>query len=369
MLVALFQLPGIDLPESVAVALGACMSLMLGFRLQVSYERWWEGRLLWGRLIISMRAVAVSSVGNLSAAAADATASDAAATAMGSPWPPALFLSSLLPASVAGVVAGAAAGRGVEQSRPQAPSAVPNDVSGAMSRRLEVAGWCVAVAIALKQHLRGEDLVLARAAGVPARAGDSHGATDADMLADLLPPSQLRRLTASNHRPLFAVAQLRRALGLSKLRAQAGGGAGGGGGANRTLAVQLSLFKQVQSLVETITGCERILRTPCPPSYVTTLRYVMVIWLLMLPSRLVETLGVFVFPMVGTVAFCLFAVEGIAVEIENPFGSDVSDLPLETFCRTIRSDAVRLLVSEANGDGGGDEDEDEDDGAGNDAGR
>ncbi len=37
-------------------------------------------------------------------------------------------------------------------------------------------------------------------------------------------------------------------------------------------------------------------------------------------------------------------VEQLAVEIENPFGEDFNDLPLEIFCLTVESDALRLLA-------------------------
>ena len=38
--------------EEVPVALGAVMGLLLAFRLNASYGRWWEGRLLWGNIIL-----------------------------------------------------------------------------------------------------------------------------------------------------------------------------------------------------------------------------------------------------------------------------------------------------------------------------
>ena len=39
-------------PQEVPVALGAVMGLLLAFRLNASYGRWWEGRLLWGNIIL-----------------------------------------------------------------------------------------------------------------------------------------------------------------------------------------------------------------------------------------------------------------------------------------------------------------------------
>ena len=36
-------------------------------------------------------------------------------------------------------------------------------------------------------------------------------------------------------------------------------------------------------------------------------------------------------------------VEQLAVEIENPFGLDFNDLPLEAFCLTVEADALRMM--------------------------
>lgn len=37
---------------------GIALSLFLGFRNNAAYERWWEGRRLWGQLVADMRALA-----------------------------------------------------------------------------------------------------------------------------------------------------------------------------------------------------------------------------------------------------------------------------------------------------------------------
>ncbi|HEY9705806.1 MAG TPA: bestrophin family ion channel [Allocoleopsis sp.] len=41
-------------------------------------------------------------------------------------------------------------------------------------------------------------------------------------------------------------------------------------------------------------------------------------------------------------AFVLFGIEEIGIEIENPFGCDPNDLPLDTLC-----DGIRNYVDEA----------------------
>jgi putative membrane protein len=43
------------------------------------------------------------------------------------------------------------------------------------------------------------------------------------------------------------------------------------------------------------------------------------------------------------IAYILFGIEEIGVEIENPFGTDYNDLPLEEICGTIERDLVAII--------------------------
>ncbi|SEU27932.1 bestrophin family protein [Stigmatella erecta] len=56
---------GIHLPSGATVPLsllGLVLSIFLGFRNNASYDRWWEGRKLWGALIIELRSLAREAV-------------------------------------------------------------------------------------------------------------------------------------------------------------------------------------------------------------------------------------------------------------------------------------------------------------------
>ena len=70
-------------------------------------------------------------------------------------------------------------------------------------------------------------------------------------------------------------------------------------------------LQMVEAMLGAITGCERILRTPCPPGYVGVLRMVMVTFLIMLPNILIETLHWYMIPVVSISAFAILAVEEV----------------------------------------------------------
>jgi ion channel-forming bestrophin family protein len=92
----------------------------------------------------------------------------------------------------------------------------------------------------------------------------------------------------------------------------------------------------VANMVDMLGVCERILRTPIPMAYAIHLKQLLLIYSLLLPSQLVMDLGWWTIPVVGLVSFTLFGIEAIGMEIENPFGSDPNDLPLDTICAGIQ---------------------------------
>lgn len=99
---------------------------------------------------------------------------------------------------------------------------------------------------------------------------------------------------------------------------------------------QLSTMqKLLSSMVDTLGGCERILKTPIPLAYVIHLKQLLLIYCLLLPFQLVDDLGWWTGAIVGLISFTLFGIEAIGIEIENPFGYDPNDLPLDDICCTM----------------------------------
>lgn len=73
---------------------------------------------------------------------------------------------------------------------------------------------------------------------------------------------------------------------------------------------------------EDYTGmCERILKTKLPFAYVSHLRTYLLLWLALLPFALVHHNGWFSVPLCFIVAYALFGMEMIGVEVEQPFGA------------------------------------------------
>lgn len=89
-------------------------------------------------------------------------------------------------------------------------------------------------------------------------------------------------------------------------------------------------------------SCERIKSTPIPFSYTLLLHRTAYLYCFLLPFGLVDTIG-FMTPFVVTiVAYTFFGLDALGDEIEEPFGLEANDLPLDTLCRAIE---VNLLES------------------------
>ena len=112
--------------------------------------------------------------------------------------------------------------------------------------------------------------------------------------------------------------------------------------------VQQGIIEQnVQVLIDSIGACERIKRTPLPFAYVVHLRRALAIYCGTLPMALVHYFGWLTVPVAFVVAYILLGIEEIGVEIEEPFGVDDNDLPLDRFCATIEQNLRALLPPRA----------------------
>ena len=91
-------------------------------------------------------------------------------------------------------------------------------------------------------------------------------------------------------------------------------------------------------------GCERIKNTPIPYSYSAFIKKFIFIYVITLPFGWVFSLGYFVIPIVPFILYVLASLELIAEEIENPFGKDANDLPVDEICNNIEKHVGEILT-------------------------
>lgn len=241
------------IPILVSIIPNVVLGLMLVFRTNMAYERYWEGRKLWGSLINSTRNLARQI------------------------W----------------VI--------VQEKAPEDRQA-----------KLDILNDLIAYAVAMKLHLRGEAIN--------------------EEIQVLVPGDRYEKLKQMNNPPLEIAFWISDFL---QTKFQEG----------KINVYQLDgMQKLVNLLVDYLGGCERILKTPIPLAYAIHLKQLLMIYCFTLPFQLVERLGFWTGAMVILISFTLFGIEEIGIEIENPFGRDFNDLPLDSICDTIQKN-IQDLVS------------------------
>ncbi len=236
------------LPTTIHVLIGTALGMLLVFRTNSSYDRFWEGRRMWGNIINESRNLA--RLGSIS-------------------------------------------------------------LAGVPEVRLRLFAWLTVFPVAAMHQLRGTVKEMGAA-------------------CDQVPPEDLSRALGQQNVALAISRQMTACLAEARERGAI------------SEYVFVALDQNVQLLVDYLGACERIHRTPMPFAYMVHVRRVILIYCYTLPFALMKDFGWWTIPATLFVAFTLLGIEEIGVEIEDPFGTDDNDLPLEAFCETIRRNVEEM---------------------------
>lgn len=242
----------IAVPSTVHGLVGVALGLLLVFRTNASYDRFWEGRKMWGGIVNESRNLARLACAHLGREPA--------------------LLETLV-------------------------------------------RWAMAWPYSAMHSLRGQ-----RGLGP---------------VASELPAREVEQVLAAQHVPVAVALRLTQLLAEARQR----------GLLSDYLTVALD--QNLQLLMDYLGACERIHRTPLPFAYVVHLRRSLILYCFTLPFALLEPFGWATLPCTLLVAYSFFGIEEIGVEIEDPFGTDDNDLPLERICDTIRGNLLGLLARPA----------------------
>lgn len=228
------------------------LSLLLVFRTNTAYERFWEGRKAWGTLVNTVRNLARQLWGSIA------------------------------------------------ENEPEDRKA-----------KIQTLRLLVAFAVATKLHLRGEGL-------------------NSEIEA-LMSKERYQLLQKMNHPPLEIAFWISDYLQYQHEM-------------DNLNTYQLSaMLKLLDLMVDVLGTCERILKTPIPLAYAIHLKQLLLIYCLSLPFQMVDELNWLTGLVVGVISFAVFGIEEIGIEIENPFGYDPNDLPLDAICTTMQRNIEDLI--------------------------
>lgn len=220
------------------------IGLLLAFRTNSAYERWWEGRKLWGQLVNDLR--------NLSAKAA-------------------VFV----------------------------------DLDD--SQREKFNQLLIAFPAALKEHLRGQNVDLV-----------SFGLRSAQPAEDHL-PFHISRLIFET------IDSWRKETKIDGF-------------------LLLALDVHARSLMDICGACERIKSSPIASSYKAIIWIWLFLYFAVVPWLLVPIFDLWALPLIVIGAYFIIALELLAEEVEEPFGTSANDLPLDSVCQNIAASIAQSLA-------------------------
>lgn len=237
-----------DTPSSFLGAMGILLSLLLIFRTNTGYDRFYEGRQAWGVLVNNCRNLAI-------------------------------FFNAVLP-------------EGDRESRAFFAKAISN------------------FPFALKNHLR--DIM------------------DMQEL-DIVEEGERRELKNFDHRPAGVSNQL---WVKTEILYRQG---------HISESQHINLNQYLTSLMDVCGICERIKSTPIPFSYMLFIKVFIILYVALLPFTIITAFGYLTIPAVIITSYVLVGLEMIGEEIEEPFGLERNDLPLNQLSRLIRVNVHDIL--------------------------
>jgi putative membrane protein len=106
--------------------------------------------------------------------------------------------------------------------------------------------------------------------------------------------------------------------------------------------LQSAFDDNLNKLSDIVGGCERIASTPIPYSYRVLLHRTVCIYCFLLPFGFVDSLGWMTPVIVTFIAYTFVALEAIADEIEEPFGTEPNDMALNGMCHMIENTLLEM---------------------------
>ena len=100
---------------------------------------------------------------------------------------------------------------------------------------------------------------------------------------------------------------------------------------------------QLNTLVAAYGSMETIHLTPLPVALLIHMKQVLALFGCVLPFALVREMGWWTILMVGFVAFTLYGIEAIGVQLEDPFGYDKNDIKVDSIVEDLRVETMVML--------------------------
>lgn len=187
-----------------------------------------------------------------------------------------------------------------------------NTTGGWHERDLErIAGHLAAYPYAVMVELRGQPVCV-------------------ELLEKILGPSDTKKMCNAHKKSAYCIDVVQSYLMRQFITNQSGPG--------RNLTRWLS--RETDRLKKAGMVCQGLQNVPMPYGYIIHLRVFLVIWLALLPLGLFENSGWITIIWVLPITFGIVGIQRWSEELENPYGKNLADVPLEQLCR----EAVQVVL-------------------------
>jgi putative membrane protein len=103
------------------------------------------------------------------------------------------------------------------------------------------------------------------------------------------------------------------------------------------------IVTSLAAITDTQSSAERVLTTPLPIGYNILISQIVLLYVYLLPFQLYQALGWVTIPGTIAAAYIILGLAAIGNELENPFGNDVNDLPLDQYCAELGRELDTLI--------------------------
>lgn len=148
---------------------------------------------------------------------------------------------------------------------------------------------------------------------------------------DILDSTHRESILHAKHKPLAVMQVLTSRIQLLRVEGKIG------------IEQFISLSQNLNELADALGGMERIKKTPIPFSYAMLIKRFIAGYVFTLPFGLVKDFGWAAVVIVPFVFYVMVGIEVIAESIENPFGKDKDDLPIEDITQNIARNVKEIL--------------------------
>lgn len=291
----------LGLPSSIIPSISIVISLMLVFRNQTSYDRFWTGRNLLTECTTAVRNLTRSFLVSATVASLDLSSSQTNTLVSTTPTTP-------------------SGGPQKANGNGHAPFLAGDASSPERADTERAVRILLATLYAIKHNLRAEY----------ALSGSTPAALYPD-LAALLPPD----LYAHEDRGLGLPLQL---LVMTEAYIRRGVARGWFHGPQASqLTVQLNSITAAYGRMETIR------HTPIPVAHLIHMKQVLALYSAVLPFSLVNEFGWWSVLIVALIAFTLYGIDGIGHQLEDPFGYDRNDIKMDGIVEDAACECMVLL--------------------------